>query len=80
MSDSNCKFYLIHNYGCTDPSIVAGPFDNYDILLEYAKDFYYSHDYDQETDGLICLSVDSQGVPSVDSFTNCEFDDDNKVE
>jgi hypothetical protein len=76
MSDSNCKFYLIHNYGCTDPSIIAGPFDDYDTLLGYVKDFYDSDDFDQETDGLICLSVDAQGVPSVDSFKNYELEDE----
>lgn len=76
MSDNNCKFYLIHNYGCTDPSIVAGPFSDYDSLLGYVRDFYCSDDYDQEVDSLICLSVDSQGVPSVDSFANSELENE----
>ena len=70
------KFYVVHVYGGTEPNLVSGAIDNYDDLLGEARNFYRSEEYTKETDSLFCLSIDEDGVPYIDSFSNIELEDE----
>ncbi len=75
MSEKN-KFYVIRVYQGVEPDIVSGPIDNYDDLVGEAKDFYHSEEYDNDYDNIFVLAIDENGVPSVDSFSNLELEDE----
>ncbi len=77
MSENNTQYYLIHVFGCVEPEIVAGPFDNYDILTDEARKlFLSSDDFSEEQDMLFSLMVDGKNMPSVSSFSSSDFEND----
>lgn len=69
------KLFLIHLWGCTEPSL-HGPYKDDDARLAAAKVIRAAEENDRMEDAYFRLSVDKDGVPDIDSFLGGEFDDE----
>ncbi len=68
------KYYLIVVHDDVEPTVMAGPFTNYDGVLEAARKHRKSED-GEFNDGIYSLEI-TNGTPEVSSFAGCELDDD----
>jgi hypothetical protein len=62
------KHYLIHVWGCVEPSVVFKG-ANAEHRDRYAKAFHASKDFNKDRDVLFWLDIDSKGKPKVGAFT-----------
>jgi hypothetical protein len=72
------KHYLIICEGMVEPSVISGPFEDNDALLEAAKETVKKGEFELEEygeDALFWLDIDDDGSPAIGSFANGFMDE-----
>lgn len=74
MAKSSKRYFLVHIYGSTEPSIVGGAHDSYDSLLKSAREFVSGDKFTEGEDGIFYLVTQEGHWPKMGSFTGDELE------
>lgn len=72
---SSKRYFLVHVYGSTDPSVIGKSHASYDSLLKAARKFVSSGEYTEGEDGVFYLVTQDRRRPEMCSFTSDELED-----